>query len=82
MFFLEKYGDKNLLDNYVMLMNDLSCEYYKCYEIDFDCYCYDGCNWIYVNLFVDEIKEMVIVLLKDSIMMYFLCDVGKFLNLE
>ena len=36
MSFLEKYGDKNLLDNYVMLMNDPSREYYKCYEIDFD----------------------------------------------
>ena len=34
MSFLEKYGDKNLLDNYVMLMNDPSREYYKCYEID------------------------------------------------
>ena len=34
MSFLEKYGDKQLLTNYVMLMNDPSREYYKCYEID------------------------------------------------
>ena len=34
MSFLEKYGDKQLLTNYVMLMNDPSREYYKCYEIE------------------------------------------------
>ena len=32
--FLKKYGDEKLIDNYVMLMNDPSREYYKCYEID------------------------------------------------
>lgn len=42
MSFLEKYGDKNLLTNYVMLMNDPSREYYKCYEIDYDRHRYDG----------------------------------------
>lgn len=82
MSFLEKYGDKNLLDNYVMLMNDPSREYYKCYEIDFDRHRYDGRNWTYVNLPADEIKEMAIASLKDSTMMYFSCDVGKFLNSE
>lgn len=80
--FLEKYGDKNLLSNYVMLMNDPSREYYKCYEIDYDRHRYDGQNWMYVNLPVDDIKEMAIASLKDSTMMYFSCDVGKFLNSE
>ena len=36
----------------------------------------------YVNLPADEIKEMAIASLKDSTMMYFSCDVGKFLNSE
>lgn len=80
MTFLEKYGDKNLLSNYVMLMNDPSREYYKCYEIDYDRHRYDGKNWTYVNLPMEEIKEMAIASLKDSTMMYFSCDVGKFLN--
>lgn len=82
MSFLEKYGDKNLLSNYVMLMNDPSREYYKCYEIDYDRHRYDGQNWMYVNLPVDDIKEMAITSLKDSTMMYFSCDVDKFLNSE
>lgn len=80
--FLQKYGDENLLNNYVMVMNDPSREYYKCYEIDYDRHRYDGQNWKYVNLPVDEIKEMAIASLKDSTMMYFSCDVGKYLNSE
>ena len=80
MSFLKKYGDENLINNYVMLMNDPSREYYKCYEIDFDRRRYDGHNWTYVNLPIEEIKEMAIASLKDSTMMYFSCDVGKFLN--
>lgn len=82
MSFLEKYGDKQLLTNYVMVMNDPSREYYKCYEIEYDRHRYDGKNWTYVNLPVEDIKEMAIASLKDSTMMYFSCDVGKFLNSE
>ena len=82
MSFLEKYGDKQLLTNYVMLMNDPSREYYKCYEIDYDRHRYDGKNWTYVNLPVEDIKQMAIASLKDSTMMYFSCDVGKFLDSE
>lgn len=78
--FLKKYGDENLISNYIMLMNDPSREYYKCYEIDYDRHRYDGKNWTYVNLPVEDIKEMAIASLKDSTMMYFSCDVGKFLN--
>lgn len=82
MSFLEKYGDKQLLTDYVMLMNDPSREYYKCYEIDYDRHRYDGRNWTYVNLPVEDIKQMAVASLKDSTMMYFSCDVGKFLNSE
>ena len=80
MSFLEKYGDKNLLTNYVMLMNDPTREYYKCYEIDYDRHVYDGKNWTYVNLPVEDIKQMAIASIKDSTMMYFSCDVGKFMD--
>ena len=80
MTFLEKYGDPQLLTHYVMLMNDPSRPYYKTYEIDYDRHRYDGRNWTYVNLPVEDIKRMAIASLKDSTMMYFSCDVGKFLN--
>ena len=63
-------------------MNDPSREFYKCYEIDFDRHRYDGRNWTYINLPVEEIKQMAITSIKDSTMMYFSCDVGKFLNSE
>lgn len=76
--FLDKYGDKSLLTNYVMLMNDPTREYYKTYEIDYDRHTYDGHNWVYLNLPIDEIKDMAIASLRDNTMMYFSCDVGKF----
>jgi len=82
MSFLEKYGDKQLLTNGVGRRSDPSREYYKCYEIDYDRHRYDGKNWTYVNLPVEDIKQMAIASLKDSTMMYFSCDVGKFLNSE
>jgi bleomycin hydrolase len=82
MSFMKKYGDTNLMGDYVMLMNDPSREYYKRYEIDFDRHRYDGTNWTYVNLPADDIKQMAIASLRDSTMMYFSCDVGKFLNSE
>lgn len=78
--FLAQYGDEDLLNNYVMLMNDPSREYYQCYEIDYDRHQYDGTNWTYVNLPIEDIKQMAITSLKDSTMMYFSCDVGKFLD--
>lgn len=78
--FFEKYGDVDLLQNYVMLMNDPSRPYYRTYEIDYDRHCYDGKNWTYVNLPVDAIKEMAVASLRDSTMMYFSCDVSQQLN--
>lgn len=78
--FYQEYLGNDLTNNYVMLMNDPSCEYYKCYEIDFDRHVYDGKNWTYVNLPVEDIKAMAIESIKDSTMMYFSCDVAKFLD--
>lgn len=80
-FFREYVGD-DLTGNYVMLMNDPSREYYKCYEIDYDRHLYDGKNWTYVNLPIEDIKPMAIASIKDSTMMYFSCDVGKYLDIK
>lgn len=82
MSFFNEYVNKDLTNNYVMLMNDPTREFYKSYEIDFDRHRYDGKNWTYVNLPIEDIKEMAIKSVKDSTMMYFSCDVGKFLNSE
>ena len=78
--FYQEYLGNDLTNNYVMLMNDPSREYYKCYEIDFDRHVYDGKNWTYVNLPVEDIKAMAIESIKDSTMMYFSCDVAKLLD--
>ena len=80
--FFQEYIGNDLNNNYVMLMNDPSRDYYKLYEIDYDRHAYDGKNWTYVNLPIEEIKEMAIASIKDSTMMYFSCDVGKFFNSE
>ena len=80
--FYKEFIGADLKNNYVMLMNDPTREYYKLYEIDFDRHAYDGKNWTYVNLPVEDIKEMAIKSIKDSTMMYFSCDVGKFINRE
>lgn len=75
-FYAEYFGN-DLKGNYVMLMNDPSRPYYKVYEIDYDRHTYDGDNWRYINLPVDEIKAAAIASIKDSTAMYFSCDVGK-----
>lgn len=78
--FYKEFAGNDLKNNYIMLMNDPSRPFYKLYEIDYDRHVYDGKNWTYINLPIEEIKEMAIKSIKDSTMMYFSCDVGKFLD--
>jgi bleomycin hydrolase len=73
-------GEEDLYADYVMLMNDPSRPYDQVYEIDYDRHVYEGHNWKYVNLDIEELKPMAIKSLQDSAQMYFSCDVGKFLN--
>ena len=61
-----------------MLMNDPSRPYHRTYTIDMDRHSYDGAQWTYLNLPIEEIKPLAIASIKDSTMMYFSCDVGKF----
>ncbi len=82
MSFYNEYAGNDLKNDYVMLMNDPTREYYKLYEIDYDRHSYDGKNWTYVNLPIEDIKEMAIASIKDSTMMYFSCDVGQFMDSE
>ena len=78
-FYTEYFGDLDLEKDFVMVMNDPSREYYKVYEIEYDRHVYDGDNWVYLNLPIDEVKALAIASIKDNTAMYFSCDVGKFL---
>ena len=78
-FYAEYFGDIDLENDFVMVMNDPSREYYKVYEIEYDRHVYDGDNWLYLNLPIDEVKALAIASIKDNTAMYFSCDVGKFL---
>ncbi len=78
-FYKEYFGDLDLENDFVMVMNDPTREYYKLYEIEYDRHVYDGENWVYLNLPIDEVKALAIVSIKDNTAMYFSCDVGKFL---
>ena len=79
MSFYEKYAKQDF-SKFYMVMNDPTREYYKVYEIQYDRHVYDGQNWRYINLPMNEIAPMCIASIKDSTMMYFSCDVGKFLD--
>ena len=78
--FYKEFFNTNLQDDYIMLMNDPSREYWKTYEIEYDRHVYDGHNWLYLNLPIENVKECAIASIKDSTMMYFSCDVGKYLD--
>ena len=79
MSFFNKFVNEDF-STYYMVMNDPTREYYKVYEIEYDRYVYDGQNWKYLNLPMPEIANMAIASIKDSTMMYFSCDVAKFLD--
>ena len=78
-FYQEYFGDIDLEKNFVMVMNDPTREYHKVYEIEYDRHVYDGDNWLYLNLPIEEVKALAIASIKDNTAMYFSCDVGKYL---
>ena len=78
--FYKEYIGRDLKTSYVMMMNDPSRPYHRTYTIDLDRHSYDGTQWTYLNLPMDEIKPLAIASIKDSTMMYFSCDVGKYLD--
>ena len=78
-FYQEYFGGIDLEKDFVMVMNDPSREYYKVYEIEYDRHVYDGDNWVYLNLPIEEVEKLAIASIKDNTAMYFSCDVGKYL---
>ena len=65
---------------FIMVMNDPRRPYYKTYEVEYDRHTYDGHNWRYVNLPMDDIEQMAIASLKDGHKLYTSYDVGKHLD--
>ena len=78
-FYKEVVGDK-LNGTFIMVMNDPRRPYYKTYEVDMDRHTYDGHNWKYLNLPMDDIEKLAIASLKDGRKMYSSYDVGKMLD--
>lgn len=78
--FYDDFIGRDLRNEYVMIMNDPSRPFYKTYQIEYDRHLYDGKNWTYINVPIEDLKEVAIASIKDSTMMYYSCDVGKELD--
>ena len=79
-FYKEVTGGKTINGTFIMVMNDPRREYYKTYEVELDRHTYDGHNWKYVNLPMDDIEQMAIATLKAGHKLYSSYDVGKMLD--
>lgn len=75
-FFKETVGEP-VDGTFAMLMNDPRKPYYKVYEVEYDRHTYDGHNWRYINLPMEDIEAIAIESLKDNQKMYSSYDTGK-----
>ncbi len=78
--FYEETVGHSLNGTFLMVMNDPRRPYHKTYEVEYDRHMYDGHNWKYLNLPMDEIAQLAIASLKDGHKMYSSYDVGKQLD--
>ena len=78
-FYEETVGGP-LNGSFIMVMNDPRRDYYKTYEVEYDRHTYDGHNWKYLNLPMDDIEQLAIASLKDGRKLYSSYDVGKQLD--
>ena len=79
-FYAEVMGGRQLEGSFIMVMNDPRREYHKTYEVEWDRHAYDGTNWCYLNLPMEDIEQLAIAQLKDGRKMYSSYDVGKQLD--
>ena len=75
-FYNETVGHK-LAGTFIMVMNDPRRPYHRTYEVEYDRHVYDGTNWKYLNLPMEDIAKLAIASLKDGKKMYSSYDVGK-----
>ena len=78
--FYQEVVKQPLNGTFIMVMNDPRRPYYKTFEVEYDRHTYDGHNWKYVNLPMDDIEQMAIAALKDGRKLYSSYDVAKFLD--
>ncbi len=78
-FYDETVGH-SLNGSFIMVMNDPRREYHKTYEVEYDRHTYDGHNWKYLNLPMDDIAQLAIASIKGGSKMYSSYDVGKQLD--
>jgi bleomycin hydrolase len=78
--FYEETVGRKLNGTFIMVMNDPRREYHKTYEVEYDRHVYDGHNWKYLNLPMEEIEQLAIASLKDGRKLYSSYDVGKQLD--
>ena len=78
--FYEETVGQSLNGTFLMVMNDPRRPYHKTYEVEYDRHTYDGHNWKYLNLPMEEIAQLAIASLKDGHKMYSSYDVGKQLD--
>ena len=78
-FYAETVG-KPLNGSFIMVMNDPRRPYHKTYEVEYDRHVYDGHNWKYLNLPMDDIAQLAITSLKAGHKLYSSYDVGKQLD--
>ena len=75
-FFKETVGE-TVNGTFIMVMNDPRRPFYKTYEVEWDRHTYDGHNWKYINLPMDDIEQLAITSIKDGTKLYSSYDVGK-----
>ena len=75
-FYAETVGG-DLNGTFIMVMNDPRRPYYKTFEVEYDRHTYDGHNWKYLNLPMEDISKLAIASLKDGRKLYSSYDVGK-----
>ena len=63
---------------YVMIMNDPIREYYKVYEIANYRNSYEGLNWVYLNLPMEDIKKAAVASIKANEPMYVSTDLAYY----
>ena len=79
-FYKEVMGGQQLNGTFIMVMNDPRREYFKTYEVEYDRHTYDGHNWKYLNLPMDDIEQLAIATLRAGHKLYSSYDVGKMLD--
>lgn len=79
-FYAEIMGGRQLEGSFIMVMNDPRREYHKTYEVEWDRHTYDGMNWCYLNLPMEDIEQLAIAQLKAGRKLYSSYDVGKQLD--